>query len=212
MKTRENTNTRTEAENLRFFKSSVGTLDDQRLEDLKKFQDLQLIRNEVLKEEANRFTKKLGSDHPRVQKLQTQLAYNKEMFKGLEKEIEKASIKQEPFESEWWRVHGRVFDAGQKPAQGLTVFLADREKGWIKELGSACTDDKGYYALTLNAEQIKQYGKQPLYLRVSDKKQETLYTDQDPLTPTPGLMTFKDVYLKSDMCVTPPEQSPRGKE
>lgn len=200
---RENFKPKSEQEGPQFVADSIGKLDDQRLEELKKFQGMQSIKDEVLKKEKTRLEKKLGTKHPRVQTIESKLSFNKGMFAGLEKEIDKASIKQEPFDSTSWRVNGRVFDSDKKPVKSVTVYLSDTNKNWIKELGSACTDEKGYYSITLNQEEVKQFEKQPLYLTLSDKNKKTIYSDKNPLTAKAGLIDVKDIYLKGEDC-TPP--------
>ena len=52
------------------------SLDEQRSEGLKALKDLQAKKNSALQAEHERLKKKYGSDHPRVKRIATRLAFN----------------------------------------------------------------------------------------------------------------------------------------
>ena len=192
--------------------SSVTQLDEQRLQELNNLRQLQEIKNEVYKLERSRLVNKYGEDHPRVQKADLRLSYNKKMIPGLDKEIERAKTKNEPLPNNAWRVHGRVFNKPSDPALGVTVYLSDEKKNWIRELGNTCTNEAGYYSLTVDEKLIGRVEKRPLFLSVSDKSQQKLYQDPDPLFAFKGLIDYRDVYLNVESCVTPPAARDDEKE
>ncbi|MEO8148077.1 MAG: hypothetical protein ABI723_10590 [Bacteroidia bacterium] len=184
---------------------SITQLDEQRLLELNNLKQLQEIKNEMFKLERNRLANKYGEDHPRVLKADSRLAYNQEMFPGLDKEIERANIKPDTLPVNSWRVHGKVkvYDEKFNPVKDVTVFLSDDKKTWFEALGNTCTDDSGYYSLTINEKQDDIIIKEPLFLNVSDKNQKLLYHDTEPLFFSVGLIDYKDIYLDGKDCVAP---------
>src|SRR5687767_6984469 len=121
-----------------FFENTINHLEDQRLVELQNLLRHQEFKNEVFKLERTRLANKYGAGNPLVQKLDARLAYNKDMFTGLNQDIDKAKIKTEPLPSNAWRVHGKVYDAKNTPIKGVTVFLSDQRKTWIEALGNIC--------------------------------------------------------------------------
>ena len=85
-----------EKETLNYIDDSTDQLDEQRLTGLQEEQNNQLIKDEVLQREKMRLEAKHGNKHPEVQHAESRIAYNKEMFTGLDNEVKKASIKTEP--------------------------------------------------------------------------------------------------------------------
>lgn len=193
-----------EKDTLEYIDNAADQLDQQRLAGLKEQQNTQLIKDEVLQREANRLEAKHGKDHPQVVAAQNRAVYNRQMHVGLDKEIEKASIKTDPLPANAWRVHGRVFESESKPVKGVTVFLSDANGRWAEVLGSSCTNELGYYSLTVDEKLIDKYEKQPLVLTVSDKNKNVIYTAKEPLFMSRGLIVYKDIYLKQEECVPPP--------
>lgn len=195
----------TEKETLDYIDASADQLDEQRLAGLEEEQNNQLIKDEVLQREKTRLEAKYGNTHPEVQAAESRIAYNKEMFTGLNNEIEKATIKTEPLSNNAWRVHGRVFDQDNKPVKGVTVFFADQNNGWIEILGSSCTTESGYYSLTADEKIIDKIAKtQSLFLNVSDKNKKVIYKSDESFSPSRGIIVTKDIYLKDDGCILPP--------
>ena len=192
-------------ETLKYIDDTSDQLDEQRLAGLKEEQNTQLIKDEVLQREAKRLEVKHGKDHPEVQEAENRVAYNRQMFTGLDREIEKASIKTEPLPENGWRVHGRVFDPNIKPVKGVTVFFSDQGKRWVEILGNSCTNDLGYYSLTADEKVLDQIERsQILYLTVSDKNKTIIYTSRELFVPVKGVIVYRDIYLKQEDCVPPP--------
>jgi hypothetical protein len=191
-------------EALGYMDKSVSQLDEQRLSGLQEFKTNQQVRDEVMQQEKIRLESKYGAGHPRVQKAESRLVFNQQMVAGLDKEIEKASIKTEPFDSNSWRIHGKVFDRDKKPVQGLTVYFSDQKKIWIKATGTACTNETGYYSLTLDEKTLGTYLKQPLWLSVSDKDKNILFLASVATYASKGSIVYQDIYLYVQDCGTPP--------
>jgi len=184
---------------------SFTQVDEQRLAELNNLKQVQEIKNEVYKLERSRLVNKYGEDHPRVQNTNSRLAYNQEMFSGLDKEIKRAEIKTEPLPINAWRVHGKVFDKNT-PVTGMTVFLTDQKQNWVEVMGSDCTDEKGYYSITVDEKIVKQFARQPLFASVSDKNKKIIYRDTVRLFASEGLIDYKDIFLNdaASSCIPPP--------
>jgi hypothetical protein len=194
-----------QTETLKYIDDTADQLDEQRLAGLQEEQNTQLIKDEVLQREKNRLEVKHGKDHPEVLEAESRVMYNRQMSTGLDREIEKASIKTEPLPGNGWRVHGRVFDQNIKPVKGVTVYFSDQGKRWVEVLGNSCTNEVGYYSLTANEKVLDQIGKeQILYLTVSDKNKTVIYTSTETLVPVKGMIIYRDIYLKQEDCVPPP--------
>src|SRR5687768_11448528 len=173
---------------------TISGLDEQRLQELNNLKQHQEIKNEVLQLESKRLADKYGEDHPRVQKTMARLTANREVFIALDKEREKAAIKTQPLPANSWRVHGKVFDEKNLPVNGITVFFSDVQKNPIRDLGSVCTDDTGYYVLTVEEKLIGVIEQKPLYLTVSSKSPKLLYQRPEPVTAVKGLIEYADIY------------------
>jgi hypothetical protein len=193
-----------EKETLDYIDDSADQLDEQRLAGLQEAKNTQLIKDEVSQREKTRLEAKHGNTHPEVQEAESRIAYNKQMYTGLNNEIEKASVKTEPIGSASWRAHGRVFDKENKPVKGVSVFCVDQNKRWIEILGNSCTNEMGYYSLTADEKIIDKIVKgQPIFLAVSDKNKKIIYMSDEPLLPARGMIIYKDIYLKEEDCGSP---------
>lgn len=199
-----------EKDTLDYIDDSADRLDEQRLSGLLEEQNTQLIKEEVLQREKKRLEAKHGNTHPEVQEAESRIAYNKQMYTGLDNEIKKASVKTEPLPGNAWRVHGRVFDQDGKPVKGVTVFLSDQNKRWIEILGNSCTTELGYYSITADEKVLDRIEKgQPVFLTVSDKNKTILYFASAPVFVARGLIDHQDIYLKQQDCTPPPADNNR---
>ncbi len=183
---------------------SLSKLNEQRQTELNNVKSFQQVKDTMLKVEVKRLSAKYGEDHPRVLQIQERLAYHEQMFKALDTEIARVNIKTIPLPANAWRIQGKVYDAGNSPMKGITVFLADGNKQWVRQSGSSCTDDGGNYSLTLDEKLIDSLKEQKLFLSASDKNKELLYTAKDPVIPTKGIADYADIHLSTDQCVSPP--------
>ena len=175
-------------------------LEEIRIDELKNLVSLKKIQDQNLQTEHKRLTEKYGADHPRVQKMATQLAYHQELFKSFKQEQARSNTKTSAFDPQTWRIHGIVYNPDNIPQKGLTVFLSDANKRLNKESGYTCTNEQGYYSIALNKEQIGSTLKLPLFLTVSDDNQKNLYMDKETVEIKIGHSDVKDIFLTSDFC------------
>ncbi len=187
-----------------FINESVTKLDEQRLAGLQDFQQQQSFRNPILQQEKSRLEAKYGSDHPLVLKIATRLGMQEQVNTGLNQEISKASVKNVPFDTTSWRIQGKVYDSGNKPVQGFTVFFGDNAGNWNSFTANSCTDETGYYSLTVDLNMMKRLKKAALFLCVSDKNKKLVYPGQDAYQPVSGAIEYKDILLGDGLCAVPP--------
>jgi PKD repeat protein len=110
-------------------------------------------------------------------------------------------------------VHGRVLQAtNNQEIQGipnLTVSLVNRKGEWVQELGRACTDERGYFALIYppqNSESTSPMPTEPVFLMVSDRDRRVLHRSSEPLLVKPGQIIYREIFLSdSPECSPPPD-------
>lgn len=183
---------------------SVTQLDEQRLQELNNLKQIQGVRNEVFRLERERLKNKWGEDHPRVQKASIRLDYHQEQIKGLEESIQRAEVKKEPLPNNAWRVHGRVFDKDNTPVKSHTVYLTPDQQQANRNLPYACTDDRGYFSITLEENQIVMRENSQLYISISNVNKQVVYIAPEPLTPRKGMIDYLHICIAPEGCTTPP--------
>jgi hypothetical protein len=195
-----------ENETLDYINDSASQLDDQRKQELSNLKQTQEVRNEISKLEKDRLTTKYGADHPSVQNTESRIEYNKGAFKGLDVEIEKASIKVPVADRNSWMLHGRVMNTEYKAMQNITISLFDENQDWVKTTGLACTDVRGYFSLiyppTGKGSEIPV--DQKLFITASDKDSKILYRDTEPVYVIAGVIDYREIILAESMESCPP--------
>ncbi|MCF6407769.1 carboxypeptidase-like regulatory domain-containing protein [Chitinophaga filiformis] len=197
-------------DNLKKINETFDELEGRRAEELDQAAQLQDANSQILAEERDRLAKKYGPDHPRVQKLEARLAYNGIMMEGLKAEATRAKVKTEPFASTWWRVNGRVFDSSGKPLAKLTVSLSDASGNGLEPLGYSCTDERGYYIITVKDDLVEKFQRQLPYLTVTDPNKKRLHVEKEPVVVTAGKIDYRDIFIgadKSAICTPPFEET-----
>lgn len=164
--------------------STMESIDGMRLKNLQNLKSVQQVKKKALEREKKRLSDKYGANHRRAKKLDAKMKLNEGLMKGIDMEIDRASIKYHPFDKLTWMVQGRVLNKNGKGIEGLTIALHDEEGQWIRDLGYSCTDNFGYFALIYPSKKGKKSEikeDQELFLTVSDKKQRILHKESDPL-------------------------------
>lgn len=175
---------------------SRGQLDDHRLTELKNERRLQEIKEISRRKERDRLIKKYGATHPRVQKLQTRIKYNEDMFVALETEIKRTENKTEPLPEKGWRLDGKLLDQKNNPVANATVFFANSKKVWLREFGSSLTDKSGNFSLPIEEIHIEEAKKAGLHLAASIKEKELIYFDTAVQKPQQGAVDFQIINLQ----------------
>jgi hypothetical protein len=172
------------------------------LNNLKNFQNL---KQQVLTQEAARLTLKNSAD-PKISDINARISYNELLVPNVDQQIAKASVTPDPLPASSWRVYGTVYDPNNSPEIGVTVFFSDENNLWLKELGNTCTDQTGYYSITVAANLLKDIiARGAVYISVSDEKQQLSYQDPTPLVVAKGLIDLKNIYVEINTCAPPPD-------
>ena len=185
-----------EKETLEYIDISSDQLDEMRSSVLNKFKNIQLIKKELLKHKKKRLEAMHFVSHPKVMKVKSRLRFNKEIYIGVDMEIEKASIKIESYDNNSLRMHGKVFDINSIPIKGVTVFFSDQNKKWIELLGINYTNESGYYSIAAAEKRLRKIKKnQSLYLSVSDKNRKIIYLTSEHFFIIGGFIIYQDIYI-----------------
>ncbi len=184
----------------------ISGTDAVRAKEMERLQNVRRAKANVLQREHARLSGKLGTDHPRVLALANQIRVNRGLQRDLVLETERAKTELPSVTAESWAVHGFVRDKELKGIPNLTIALYDPKGVWIRELGYACTDDKGYFRL--ESGNIKNLAASQAYLRVLNSQSRPLYMDKNPLTPVAGRIDYREIRLEDVTACTPPESVP----
>ncbi len=104
-------------------------------------------RQAGLQREHGRLSRKLGPDHPRTRATAMRIEADAALSRELVVDIARAATVRPQRTADQWALHGLVLCKDLRPAPGLTVSLVDAKGEWLKFLGFACTDARGYFQL-----------------------------------------------------------------
>lgn len=187
--------------------SSFTGLDDKRTENLKRTHMMQINKDSAIKKEQARLLKKYGAGHPRVAKIINRIDYNRAALPEVKTEIDRSQIKIPQFDTNTWMVHGRVLNQKFTGIKGLTLAMCDSNGRVEKQLGYACTDERGYYAIRYH---IKEDKKAPFdetsdyFLNLTDKKGKICHKEEKPLHVVLGRADYRPIILDEVKCTPPP--------
>ena len=190
--------------------SRIGTaferMQESRFKGLKETRNIQQVKYEARMREHQRLKKKYGANHPRVQKNEQRLSFHEPVSRAMVQETERAGIDIPPFKPNSWRIHGRVLDQDRNGLKDLTVSLRDEKQQWIRELGHACTDERGYFSLTYSrtSEDEEARPVPKMFLTVSDKDKNVLHREKEPLSVVIGQIDYREIILGEEKCEEPP--------
>ena len=172
-----------------------------RLEALRGLREIQVLSQSMLQREAKRLSRKLGAEHPRVRQLEAQLEHNCRLVQELEVELEVASIQTPRVEEDEALIHGRVTDEHRRGIAGLIVHAQDESGQELQFLGSAETDDVGYYALRIDPVAVERLAEEAvgkIDLVVGTKAGEVVHREPVPLKPGKGERIIASVALQPE--------------
>lgn len=181
--------------------ATFTTLDQQRIQGLERLQKVQSVQNTALQREQQRLIAKYGENHPRVQKINTRLTYNQGLQNNLTQEINRSKINVSQFNPQTWKGEGLVLDKNGVGIKGLTVSFVDEKGNWIRPLGYACTDEKGYFSLVYPKEvgtTSRIEDDQPLFLIVTDQNHRQLHREATSRAFKIGRIEFWRIILGDD--------------
>lgn len=210
---------------LKLVDNTLDGADARRGQNLVHLQTLQSGRiNSQLREQI-RLEKKYGSDHPRVQKIANRIQSNQGAVKELNTEVQRANITVPNFDPNTWMVHGQVIEAETgNPVQDVSVSLYDAQGKWVKELGYACTDEQGYYAIRYTREEKEQEAEREsllintnqsrigLNITVTDKNNNIIHSESEPVHIIVGQIDYRLIILKRLKCTPPGSDKQSAKQ
>jgi hypothetical protein len=102
------------------------------------------------------------------------------------------------------------------PAPDLTVALVDAQGQWLRALGFACTDARGYFQLIATVARAGAAGavappsKIEAHIRITDRKRLQLYRGAEAIPISPGGVEYREIVLDGGAagCVAPEEEVP----
>lgn len=169
-----------------------------------------------------------GAPHPRLAEAQQRFTVNEQLRREVAVMRELAETPAVEPRPDAMIVHGfvrRRSDHAGLP--GLTLALTDAEGNWVRALGYACTDARGYFRLDIAApsetepksaasrrEAASAAAEAParsLQLRVFDSKGHVLHTEKRPVALRAGRIDYRYILLGDDAaqcaCTPPPATS-----
>ncbi len=188
-------------------------IEAQRSARLKQAKTDQQTRQLSLERERERLTKKYGPNHKRVVKIDRELATQPTFIKAVDEQAVRSETKPATPRPTYWTVYGTIRDKENNRLGGLTVSLFDAGGHWVKDLGFACSDDKGFYSLKVDdpdGRLTKKYKGKPLYLTLTDDQKAVLHKDEEALFLSTGTSENREIVIVNP-CGTPPEE-PGGAE
>lgn len=193
--------------------TSLAEIDRLRTENLEKMAIVQQVNAKALEKERQRLSLKYGENHPRVQRLDAKLQFDRGFTQDLKVEIDKSNIQVPAVDKNTWLVHGRVLDRRDNQGiQGLTISLTNDREQWVRKLGYTCTDERGYFAIAYppkNRHSDTSVPKESVFLMVSDRDRRVLYRSSEPLSVQLGQMIYREIFLSEDTgCTAPPATEP----
>ncbi len=151
--------------------------------------------------DRDRLATQLGAEDPRVVALDRSLALHNDTLAGFRSEIALSSIDPPRVDQRGWAIHGSVYDTARSPLPGLTVALYQRNT-WVRDFGYACTDDNGYFVLTV-ADAVAA-AEDALSLRLL-RSEDIVHTDPRPVAVRPGQVEYREIIVDEapDTCGPP---------
>ena len=198
------------------FESDLAATDSARAEALEGLQQLSTAKINYLQRSRARLVDRLGAEDPRVLELNGVIASNQLRTRALKVEVDRASAGTVDADSRGWAVHGYVWNQDSVGQPNLTVATCDRDGQWVRSLGYACTDKKGYFKLSYRqssekgVDEMGTFNKSPeIFIRVSDQKKNVLTTDERPLRLELGQVEYREIFLGGERasCQPPSDES-----
>ena len=95
---------------------------------------------------------------------------------------------------------------------GVTVSLFNQRGEWVKDLGFAGTDQRGYFSLVVDEGQQARLEEEPLVPTVTDKDGTLLSRQKRPLAAAFGRVEYREISLDQPLKdpIPPAESAPKA--
>ena len=191
----------------------IAGADPARATNLENLRRVRTAKTKGMEGEQARLGQKLGAGAPRVLALTQCIQSNRGLVRDLAIEIDHARTEPPVADKDTWIVHGFVRDKEVTGIPNLTVAIYDEKGTWIRRLGFACTDERGYFKLsfsragadtstfattaasTLSANATTTTRVPEFFIHVLDKTGTHICIDKRPLTPQLGNVDYREIIL-----------------
>ena len=160
--------------------AALKHVEEFRGQDLSVLADLLQQKNQSLRRELDRLSRKLGKDHPRVEQMAARLDAKKALLDELKSMLRTSEIPGPKPEEGDWKVSGQVLDPDKRAAGGLMVRVFDKDLKYSDLLGTIQTDADGKFQITYQTKDFRHMlEKNPdLYIEILDGK-KVLFTSKE---------------------------------
>lgn len=176
------------------FVTTVDQADEQRMKGLVYANTLLGLRQHALAQQLEWLARKYGENYPELDLVVRELDSGDKFLEALSAEIRHSRITPEPFDTNAWRVHGRVLDEANRAVKGASVTLSGNFKKIKASAGSAKTDENGYYSIILDEKQVQELNGSSLSISLTKDKSKRKSEDSE-VTPAPGNSDYIDFYI-----------------
>jgi hypothetical protein len=165
-----------------------------------------------LEREQGRLARKLGADDPRVEALARRLQDHDAHMRDLAVEVSRAEAVTPRVAADEWALHGHVRRSDLDPAPDVTVSLVDAQGQWLRALGFACTDARGYFRVVARVQRSEAgvvSTTPPAFVRVTDADRRELFRAKEALTVSAGAVVYREIVLDftGGTCSSPDEDA-----
>jgi hypothetical protein len=189
---------------------------------LRGLEGVTLARQAGLDREHARLSRKLGAEHPRAMALAARMQEDVARLRDLRREIARAETVAPAAGAATWVLHGYVWSRELNPAPDLTVTLVDAQGQWVRALGFATTDARGYFQLVASLGRAEPAGRTGLaataavppkleaHIRITDRNRLQLYRGEEAVPVSPGGVEYREIVLEGGAASLPPEEDVPG--
>lgn len=194
---------------------AAAKADALRAAGLKGLEGVTQARQAGLEREHARLSRKLGAEHPRARVLAVRMKDGVARLRDLKVEIARAETVAPTAGAADWVLHGYVRWKDLNPAPDLTVTLVDAQGQWVRALGFASTDARGYFQLVASIKGAEPAGAAPpsklvAHLRITDRNRFQLYRGGEAVPVSPGGVEYREIVLEGGRASLPPEEDVPG--
>jgi hypothetical protein len=188
---------------------AAARADSLRAAGLKGLESVTLARQVSLEREQARLAGELGAEHPRVKALAARVQDGVARLGDLKVDIVRAETIAPKVGAAEWVLHGYVWSEDRSPAPDLVVSLVDAQGQWLRALGFAATDARGYFQLRASVADAATPGAAPpgaappagsapveAFVRVTDANRTQVHRGPTPVPIAAGRVEYEEIVLE----------------
>lgn len=187
----------------------LDSVDQWTRDGLTELSDLQHYKQRAGVQKRKRAIIKYGHEDPKAHNATANLKSTQDFLNAIKIEKDKADITPTDIREDAWLLHGRVLDERRNGVKGQTVSLFGKDQKWVRELGFACTDERGYFAITYPEKEgspVDIPDTQALFLTLTDQQNQVIHREDEPLFVAIGRVDYREILLSGpEETCAPPE-------